>query len=266
MASLRPGDALALYMKAYAISKEPALLYNMARAREAVGDYPGAITDYLRFKHDAPPELVARIPRFDELIADLKSRVTTVTIHCNVPGARVLVRDAAVGEIPRGGLLEKILDAGPATIEVTAEGYAPHREQTVLPKGGVSAFDVVLVKKLQAGILSVSTSPVPGDVFIDDKAIGKAPVESTVTAGAHKIVVRHDGYSDVESQAVAEVGQTKRVTLTFEGKKSIVAAWWFWTAIGVVGAGTAAGLYAAFKSRSPDTGSIQTTTAPLVRF
>jgi hypothetical protein len=256
MAGLRPSDALAAYRKAYAISPEPALLYNIGHALEAVGDFPGALAQYEEFRRVAPAELRARVPRLDDVILDMRGRVTLVTIHCNVRGARVLVRDIAVGEVGADGVLTQAFASGPAKIEVSSEGYVPYVKEANFERGKSSTLDIDLVSKAHAGVLAIATSPVAGTVLVDGKVIGQAPVEDTVPAGAHRIVVRHEGYPDTETQAIAELGQTKHVTINLEKSPPIVTRWWFWTGVGVVVAGAAVLTYAAVTSKSPSTGTI----------
>src|SRR5258708_24207080 len=48
MAAFRPGEALEHYKQAYELTRDPALLYNMARALEALQDYPEHLA-----RHDA---------------------------------------------------------------------------------------------------------------------------------------------------------------------------------------------------------------------
>jgi PEGA domain len=256
MAALRPADALVAYRRAYAILPEPALLYNIGHALEAIGDFPAALAEYEEFRRVAPAELKARVPRLDELITDMQGRVTVVTIHCNVPGARVLVRDIAVGQVGGSGVLSQPFASGPAKIEVLSEGYAPYTRQTTFERGKPSVFEVDLVSKAAAGVIAIDTAPVSGTVLVDGKVVGQAPVEDTVSGGTHRIVVRHDGYPDVETQAVAEIGQTKHFTINLEKSPLFLTRWWFWAGVGVVAAGTAAVLYAAYRSKSPDSGTI----------
>jgi hypothetical protein len=256
MASLRPSEALEAYRKAYELSKEPSLLYNMGKALEAIGDYPGALARYEEFSRTAPPDLKARVPRLAELIADIKGHVTVVTIHCNVPGARVLVRDVAVGAIGADGMLTQAFPAGPATLEISADGYARRRQQASFARGASVTIDVELASKSTAGVLHIETTPVPGDVYIDDKEVGRSPVETSVTAGTHRIVVRHEGAREVTTQAVVVVGETKQLTIDLEKTPPLYTRWWFWSTVGVVIAGGVVLTYAELKERSPDQGSI----------
>jgi len=269
LGALRPGDALAAYRKAYALTPEPALHYNMGHALEALGDYPGALAEYEEFARVAPPDLKARVPRLAELIAEVRARVTVVTLRCNVSGARVLVRDVAVGAVGPDGSFSHAFPAGPATFEITSEGYAAHHQQVVFERGGEATFNVTLVTKSTAAILKVTTTPVPGDVYIDDKAVGQAPVEDSVTAGTHRIVVRRSGLRETTTQVVVDVGETKEITIDLEKTTPIYAHWWFWAGVGAVVVAGAVITYAGFKARAADTGSIspgQTSTGSLLQF
>jgi tetratricopeptide (TPR) repeat protein len=59
----RFADAYDAYRRAYDKSRSPALLYNQARALEAMGEYPEALDKLDAFQTTAPPELRARVPR-----------------------------------------------------------------------------------------------------------------------------------------------------------------------------------------------------------
>ena len=51
----RPAEALALYKEAYAARPDPALVYNIGRAHQALGDFPSALDHLEQFEATAPP-------------------------------------------------------------------------------------------------------------------------------------------------------------------------------------------------------------------
>src|SRR5579872_1011542 len=59
MAAFKPGEALEAYKQAYELTHDPALHYNMARALEALEEYPEALSHYQDFVRLASPELRA---------------------------------------------------------------------------------------------------------------------------------------------------------------------------------------------------------------
>jgi len=261
--SMRYDEAVDAYTKAYAMTKDPALLYNRARALQALGDFPGALEGLEGFARAASPELKARVPRLAELLAEVRSHVATLALSCNVAGVRILLRDKVVGTTPLAGSLR--LTAGAAKIEMTAEGYLPYAKTLDLPAGGVLDLDVTLVSKAKASILALR-APVAGTTaIVDGKVVGNPPVEVVVEPGTHRIVARAEGYADSETSAVVSGGEQKQVDLMLKQKPGLTSKWWFWTGLGVVVAGGAAITAALLIERKPSQGDLPpgTVSAPL---
>jgi hypothetical protein len=260
MATLRPADALPAYRQAYALSKEPAILYNMGRALEALEDYPGALVQYEEFRRTAPADIKARVPLLDQLIAQTRNKVTRVSFVCNVPGARVLVGAKAIGTIsaPAGTAspLEVSLNAGLAHVEIDAEGYSPYVHDAQFLGGGILRIEVELIPKDRAGVLVVTTTPAAAEVAIDRKWLGVAPLEASVQAGMHSVAVRREGFRTTESSVVVAAHERKSLRIALEGTP-VTARWWFWTGVAVVVVGgVVATSLALTLERSPDVGTI----------
>ena len=142
MDALRYDEALAAYTQAYELGHDPAILYNRGRLHQARGEMPAAVDDLERFEREASPDLRAKVPKLSELLAEVRAKVSTLGIHCNVDGARVMVRGVVVGTTP----LENVrLNSGAATLEVLAPGYTAYRRDLALAGGGSNVVDVVLV-------------------------------------------------------------------------------------------------------------------------
>ncbi len=261
--SMRYGEAVEAYASAYAITKDPALLYNRGRALQALGDFPGALEALESFSAAASPELKARVPRLAELVAEVRSRVATVTLACNVEGARIVVRDRIVGTTPVTGPLR--FNAGAAAIEVTAEGYLPYTKNLDLPGGGTLSLDVTLLSKAKMSVL-VLRAPVAGTTaIVDGKVVGNPPTEVVVEPGTHKILARAEGYADTETSAVVAAGEHRQFDLMLKQKPGVTSQWWFWTGLGVVVAGGAAITAAFLIERKPSQGDLPpgTVSAPI---
>src|SRR5256885_10524495 len=93
-------EALAAYVEAASLSKDPALLYNRGRAHWALGHYVEALADLTAFDVEAPRELRARVPGLMRMISELKKRVATVVVNCDVTWATVRLRGHVVGVCP----------------------------------------------------------------------------------------------------------------------------------------------------------------------
>ncbi|MEZ4220130.1 MAG: PEGA domain-containing protein [Polyangiaceae bacterium] len=265
MSKLSYERALSYYEQAYTLAPTPALNYNRGRALQALARYPEALEQFETFKKLAPPELRARVPKLDELIEEVRSRVSTVKLTCNVAGARVVVAGRVLGTTPLGDLR---VNAGRAQLEVSRDGYLPFSKAVTLNGNQVHRVDVKLLAKHTSGVLEVS-SPVAGaKVFVDGKPVGVAPAQVMVPVGEHEVVLRRDGYDEARTRAVVRAGETARLNVALDEPPGITSRWWFWTGVGVVVAGGAALTVALLTERSADEGDIAPgqVSGPLLRF
>lgn len=249
-----PTDAYAAYVEAYAISKEPALLYNKGRALQALGDFPKALVELRAFQREAPLELKARVPGLARMIAELEDRVTTVTLACDTMRARITIRDRHVGECPLAEPL--VLVSGRAKLEIVADGYFPYVREVDLPPGGASTFDVRLNSRVTSGVLVVRSSVSNAVVSIDGARSGMAPTESFVPPGEHTIEVHREGYRSAMRRSVVVAGERREVDVTLDVDHGLLTRWWFWTGVGVVVAGGVALAVATQAERSPEPGTV----------
>jgi tetratricopeptide (TPR) repeat protein len=185
----RYADALAHYREAYSATQSPALLYNMGRAYQRLGHYTEALAYFEQFDGVASPDLRSRVPRLDALIAEVKARLATLTVKCNVVGARVLVRGKWTATTPvRAPIL---LMAGATDVEIEADGYAAQKKQLMLVEGRTTAIDATLVPVGGGGQLArlvVRSGVTDGDVCVDTSCHGKPPVTVPVEAGLMAVV------------------------------------------------------------------------------
>lgn len=236
MDSLRYADALVAYNESYSLDPKPALLYNLGRTLEALDQLPEATEKLEAFQKTAPPDLLAKVPNLKERIASIKKRISQLTIKVNVPGARVLVRDAVVGSSPLDKPL--VMKAGQANVLVEAEGYFPYQTTVDLPGGGAYVVDAQMSSRQKFGRIIVQAPKDNVTIAIDGKTLGIAPVETLATPGTHQIMAQHVEHSDFATTVIVDKPGTERTVMVELGPKPIYKNPLFWTAIGatVVGA------------------------------
>ena len=78
------------YEKAYSLSPSHALVFNRARAHQRLSQFPKARELFEAFARDAPAELRATVPKLEELLTEVRSKVSTLIIHSTVNGAWVI--------------------------------------------------------------------------------------------------------------------------------------------------------------------------------
>ena len=223
-------DALALYAKAYDLTADPALLYNQGRALEAMGEYPEALEKLERFEREASPALRNKVPGLHDLIVDLRGRLSTLVVTTNAHGARLLVREKAAGTIEKEKKLR--LRAGPAAIEVVAEGYIPFKKEIDLTPGVVVKVDAQLALKKSDALVIVRSRPL-ADIVVDGKAIGRSPLEMRLPAGKHELVASAEGRRTERIPMTLSLGDRRELDIELRQTPSIVTRWWFWTGVGV---------------------------------
>lgn len=230
----RYADALSLYQKAYEITADPALLYNQGRAYEAMGEYPDAVDKLEKFDHDASPSLHAKVPALQQLINDLKSRIAVLIVTTNATGARLLVRDKALGTIT--GEMKIRTRAGPATVEVSADGYNTFKKDVDLTAGTTVKVEANLELKKSDAVIVVHSKPI-ADITLDGKAIGRVPLEFHAPAGRHTLVADANGYEAESVPMTLSLGDRREVDIELHKSPSVFKRWWFWTVVGAVVAG-----------------------------
>lgn len=139
----RFAEAYEGYGRAYGERADPTLLYNQARALEAMGEYPEALEKLEAFAREAPPDVRSKVPALEQLEAELRARITTVRVRTNASGARLFVRGKDEGVI-EGAAREVRLRGGSAAVRVTADGYEPFSREILLPPGGSTEIDATL--------------------------------------------------------------------------------------------------------------------------
>ena len=252
MDALNYDKAVAAYTKAYAASPDPALLYNRGRAHQALREWAEALADLEKFAHEASPELRARVPKLDELVADVRAHIATLVLKANVDGSRVLVRGTELGTTPLAGPAQ--VASGPARVEILHEGYFDWRQDVTLPGGQTTAIEAVLATKATSGILRVASTTAGARIRVDGGPASASPSEGIVSAGTHEVVVHAEGFDDVTKDVVVVAGATKDLTIEPEKRPALTSRWWFWTGIGVIVIAGVMTTYALLTERSADSG------------
>ena len=254
MVELKYAEALSLYEQAFELSKDPALLYNRGRALAALTRLPEALAMFEAFNRQAPESLKAKVPDLGAFMDEIRSKIAILTVEVKPKGATVRIGDLVLGPAP---LDKKQVNAGPAKIVVTAEGYEPLEKLVELPGAKATTFSFALVPKDKRGTLVVR-SVAGASVTIDGAPAGDVPTERRLPPGSHEITVEHPDYYTATSNVVLAVGEKKLIDVPLEAEPAAYETWWFWTILGGVAAGGAAvGIGVALTTeRGVDEGSI----------
>jgi hypothetical protein len=199
-------DALEQYRAALAQGGDPRIHYNIAQALTALERYPEALASYQAFLAEAPSQTLnaAQQEKFFQLLDELKTKITRVWIRCDVPGARVLLRNVEIGQTPIDGAIP--VNAGPARLEVIAEGFLPVATEIRLLGGQTQTVNVALQRIDFGGRLSIDCNVPAATVYVDEVSRGICPVALRVERGSHLVEVKASGYLAENRTLVIEPG------------------------------------------------------------
>lgn len=114
--------ALAEFRRAYALSPNPTVLYNIGEAEFQLQDYAGALAAFTRYLAEAPPGAGHR-GEVESNLEVLRGRVGHLGIATAPPGADVAIDDVPVGKTP---LAERALvSVGHRKVTASLPGRTP---------------------------------------------------------------------------------------------------------------------------------------------
>lgn len=193
--------------------------------------------------------------RLDQLFGELRARVGTLHLACDVIGARVLIRDKLVGTTP---LRATRLPAGSATLEVELDGFFTEKRQIVVPSAGVLSIELTLHARSKVGLLIVRTNPAGALVSVDGHAQGSSTpsIELALPAGTHRVTALREGFDEASVPVVLRAGTVRTLDMKLEKSVPLTSRWWFWTGTVAVLAGGAALGIALMTERPADRGTL----------
>jgi hypothetical protein len=117
-------SALVEFRRAYELSPNYRLLYNIAQVQYQLQDYSGAFRTFSKYLADGQGDISAqRREETQREMERLKARIASVSVTVNLPQAEILVDDVPMGKAP---LSEPVLvSIGRRKISATLSGYAP---------------------------------------------------------------------------------------------------------------------------------------------
>lgn len=246
MMELNYAQALEAYRAAIAIAPEDAVLYyNLGRALQAREEYPAALDALETFSKKAPPELRARVPKLEELVQDVRVRIATVDLSCNVDAPQAVVnigpRASITGCGPSPRSIRISIPERRGSLEVR---FADDRLQAQATRvdvvGGAPPVVVALtlLPKASSGRLRVKASPANASVSVDGLFKGNPPVEIPLAPGTHAVDVTADRHDAAHVPVVIDVGLTREIEVPLKPSAPITTKWWFWTGVTVAAVGT----------------------------
>jgi hypothetical protein len=148
------------------------------------------------------------------VLQEQRDRIGQVVVTTNVKEGIVEVDNVEASRLPLAGPLE--VASGRHILGVVSPGYAPSRKQlTVAGHERVEAHLELVAIEGRLAHVSVSSRIPAAEVLVDGEAVGKTPLETTITVtpGTHRIALRRPGYLSAERELPLQDGATGDVKL-----------------------------------------------------
>ena len=156
--------ALVEFKRAYELSNNYVILYNLGQTQFQLRDYASALSAFEKYLANGGSQIAtARRQEVEKDLDDLRGRVARITIEVSVAGANVSVDDVVIGKSPLPGPVT--VSTGARKLSATKEGL-PSVTRTIEIAGGDKAtvkLDFPVPASAPAPSLPKSEQPAPPD-------------------------------------------------------------------------------------------------------
>ena len=256
--------ALVKFEAAFAASKDPRLLWNMAACEKELRHYAKAVADINRYVVESGAMLSEQDRAEATAKRDtLQAFVSPVAVRVSEPDADVLLDGEVVGRSPLGAPI--VADIGERTFTVRKAGF---REfvQTVQVSGPAS-LDVQLLPEKHEGRLEVR-APEGAQIRIDGQLMGVGSWSGTLASGTHALSVTAPHTRAYQSEVAIRDADTRTLSVMLEpDERGGIPAWvWVTGGVVVVGGAATAGYFLLKKSPATETGTLSPGTVQIQVF
>jgi hypothetical protein len=237
--------ALTKLESAYAASKDPRLLWNMAACEKALRHYASVIDRLERYLKEGAA-LIGEEERkaTRELVDTVRGFVNELRLDVRPGGVDVLVDGARVATTP----LDKPLwvDMGRRKLRFEKAGFVPYETEMELSGGSSVDLAVELAPEVHEGTLRIVSDP-KAVISVDGHVVGTASWVGQLPSGVHTVHISAEGKQPHKTDVVIKDRDTSalHVNLVDEARapgqlvkdSSSGALWWIVGGVALAGAG-----------------------------
>jgi hypothetical protein len=220
--------AIPEFTRAYEISKNPRVLFNIAICEKELRNYARAAT---RFEQELAegagkltPEEKAEI---ENAIAIVRKFVTTIEVTANEPGATFFIDDYEMGKTPFAKRLP--IDVGGHTLKLTKDGFKESTQRVEVATGTPAKVIFKLEPITRMSLVTINVTGAPAaTIYVDGTDMGPAPFKGNVQVGRRTFTAKANGYVTAEQTTEVKYGEALNIVLGLaqerhEGKVRIEA-------------------------------------------
>ncbi len=205
-------NAAIKFDKAYELSKDPRILWNVAICQKELRKYTRMRSTIQRMLNDGGA-LLSEQDKKDaaQIVEAVQSFITPLKIQVNENGADIFIDGEKIGISP---LTEPVLvDVGPRKLRVTKQGFKEFSESLTAAGGDEMTRDIQLEKEFHHGRLVIESAE-GNRIYLDGKSVGLGRFEGYVKSGGHLLKVSAPGMQTYQSEVVLQDNQTRRLSIS----------------------------------------------------
>ncbi len=211
--------AVVEFQRAYELSQNPRVLYNIGVAEKLQTHYARAVEAWERELREGTSKLTpAESAEVTNAISVVQQYVSPVDVTANEPDAILSVDDYTVGKTPFAGPVR--MDVGHHTLTLKKEGFIDLTKQIDVAAGQKLPITLTLEPTRKTALVSVTTAgPPSATIYLDGADVGPAPFKGEIPAGRHTIEARSPGYATVGQSFDVVYKEATNLMLTLAAEK-----------------------------------------------
>ncbi|WP_437955585.1 PEGA domain-containing protein [Sorangium sp. So ce119] len=243
-------NALIKFRGSYERSKDPGVLWFIARCEQLLGHYT-RVADLASQIEKDPSPLLSAADRQDaaELVRAVTPYISFMSIDVSEAGAEVFVDDESRGKTPLKARLR--VDVGRRRIRIVKPGFTKY--ERVVEVSGQESLDLHarLTREVQRARLLI-TAGRNDQIALDGKVVARERWEGTVPIGGHSLLVTAPGMFPKEREVSLLNGETRRIEMPLDTTRPPRGGpVWVWvTTAAVLTAVAAGGIASMFEMRT----------------
>jgi hypothetical protein len=105
----------------------------------------------------------------------------------------------------------------------------PFKREIDLAAGSAVKVDARLSLEKNDAFIIVRSRP-SADIVVDDKPIGRSPLELRMAPGKHVLIAEANGREPERVPMPLTLGDRREIDIELRERRSVLTRWWFWPA------------------------------------
>ncbi len=209
------------FQRAYEISHNPRVLYNVGVTEKLLTHYARAVDAWDKELHEGASGLsAAEVQELKNAAGIVQQFVATIDVTANEPDAALSVDDYVVGKTPFAAPVR--IDVGKHVLKLSKAGFVDAIQTIDVASGTSTPVSLKLDPTNRTALVTVSVGgAASATVFIDGRDVGPAPFKGALSADRHTIEARSPGYLSVGETVDVQYRQPMSLVLTLSPERHI---------------------------------------------